>query len=74
MVQVPAATMATVFPETVHTAAVRDEKTTALPDAPPVALIANAASPKTLSASTVKVMFCAALPTVKLCVTRGAGL
>lgn len=55
--QVPAETMLTVLPETVHTPDVVDAKTTALPEAPPVAERPNVADGVNVCAATgVKLM------------------
>lgn len=70
--QVPAATIVTVLPETVHFDVVVDEKLTARPD-DAVALTVNGGFPKVLPASVANVIVCAAFATVKLRSTFGAG-
>ena len=73
MVHVPAPRIATVDPATEQIPPVREEKTTGLPEPPPVAEIAKGGSPKTRPDRAPKTMACAALATANDCVTRGAG-
>src|SRR4051812_17017819 len=77
MVQVPTPTIVTVLPfnpPVEQTAGVLELKVTALPEAPPVALTVNAASPKALPPRALKVIVCVAFCAVTLSVTCGAAL
>src|SRR4051812_30685425 len=71
MVQVPARSGVTRFPLTLQAVEVV-ENVTGWPDAPAVALTANAGSVAILSASVPKVSDCAALLTATVWVTRAA--
>jgi hypothetical protein len=71
MVQVPAATIVTVEPETVQTPVVEELNVTASEDED-VAETANAASLNVLLANVLKVMVCAPVVTVKDCGTWAA--
>ena len=73
MVQVPTATPVTVLPLTVQMLGVLEAKTTALPEAPPVALTVPVLPTLTLGA-TPKLMLCAAWPTVMFWLTCAAAL
>lgn len=72
-VHVPADTKVSAVPATVQTAGVVDTKLTGKPDEA-VATSAPAAVPMVLLPGEVKVMVCAAVDTVKVCVTAVAGL
>ncbi len=72
-VQVPADTNVSVVPATVQTVGVVDTKLTGKPDEA-VATSAPAGVPMVLLPGDVKMMVCAAVDTVKVCVTAVAGL
>ncbi len=73
IVQVPAATMWTVVPDTVQTGAVAEVKVTARPEEA-VALMPKSGSPRALSARVPKAIVWLPLATVKPWVTWGAAL
>ncbi len=73
-VQPPAPVMLTVLPEIVHWSVAPTAKVTALPEAPPVALTANAASPNVLLSNASNVIVWLALLMANDCGTGVAAL
>jgi len=71
MEQVPPDTIVTVLPATVQTPGVVDAKPTGSPELA-VAEIANGVAPNTTLLKGPKVMVCATVATMKLCVTGDA--